>query len=168
MATFCRAALAAAVAACALLVSAGSAVAYNPDNNGHHYGWFNSNGHHYGLLKHHLLPPPIPAPAPVPAPAPKPKPHPQPHGSSGGTTVLNTGFGQPGEDVSSIPELPVVLPPVSEGPAPQVQIVAATPDDGLGWPVLVILPALLAIWLLVFARAALTAARRRRLAQAAA
>jgi hypothetical protein len=66
-----------------------------------------------------------------------------------------------------IPELPIVLPPVPEVPAPQVNVVASVPGNALDWLVLVILPALLAIWLLVFARAALAAARRRRKAEAA-
>jgi hypothetical protein len=165
VATFFRAALAAAVAACALLVSAGSAVAYNPDNNGHHYGWYNSNGHHYGLLKHHLLPPPAPVPGPAPAPAPKPKP--KPHPSTGGTAGLITSSGQPGEDLPQNSDIPLVLPPVPEVLAPQVKVVASVPGDPLDWLVLVILPALLAIWLLIFARAALAAARRRPKAEAA-
>jgi hypothetical protein len=83
------------------------------------------------------------------------------------TTALNTGSGQPAEEVPLIPDLPIVLLPVPEVPAPQVKVVASVPGNALDWLVLVILPALLAIWLLVFARAALAAARRRRKAEAA-
>jgi len=165
VATFFRAALAAAVAACALLAGAGSALAYNSDNNGHHYGWYNRNGNHYGLLKHHLLPPPAPIPQPVPVPA--PKPNPKPHPSAGPSSLLHTVSGQPAEEESSIPDLPLVVAPMPEAAAPQVKLVDSVPGNPFEWLVLVILPALGAIWLLLFARAALAAARRRRKTEAA-
>lgn len=162
MATFCRAALAAAVAACALLAGAGSALAYNPHNNGNHYGWYSSNGRHLGLIKQGLLP----APAPVPLPVPRPNPN--GHPSSGGSTTSHTGSGLVVDWGPLVPELPaVVMPEVPEVSAPPVALVNAGRGNPLEWMVLMILPALAAVWLLVFARAALSAARRRRKAEAA-
>ena len=159
MSRFFRAGMSVVVVACALLLVPISALARYPDDNGHHYGQLSNPGHHFGQLKHHQAPPP--APAPNPAPRPGPKPHPVTGGStandSGGTA---SSVGHSTDETSGVPDLPVTLPLQNVGAG---QIDFGYPPDGnkLDWLLLVILPALLAIWLLIAARGALAAARRR-------
>jgi len=147
------------VVACALLLVPISALARYPDDNGHHYGQLSNPGHHFGQLKHHQAPPP--APAPNPAPRPGPKPHPVTGGSSANhSAATGTSAGQPTNETAGVPDLPVTLP-LQNVEAGQIDF--GYPPDGnkLDWLLLVILPALLAIWLLIAARGALAAARRR-------
>ena len=159
MSRFFRAGMSVVVVACALLLVPISALARYPDDNGHHYGQLSNPGRHFGQLKHHQAPPP--APAPNPAPRPGPKPHPVTGGSSANHSAANgTSAGQPTNETSGVPDLPVALPLQNVGAG---QIDFGYPPDGnkLDWPLLVILPALLAIWLLIAARGSLAAARRR-------
>jgi len=147
------------VVACALLLVPISALARYPDDNGHHYGQLSNPGHHFGQLKHHQALPP--APAPNPAPRPGPKPHPVTGGSSANhSAATGTSAGQPTNETAGVPDLPVTLPLQDVGAG---QIDFGYPPDGnkLDWLLLVILPALLAIWLLIAARGALAAPRRR-------
>ena len=157
MSWFCKAG-APFVVACAIVLTPVTALARYPDDNGNHYGQLYVMGHHYGQLKHQQTPPP---PAPTPAPSPRPH-HPSTSGPSGTSTeVMHTGSGQSSGEESSIPDLPVTLP-MPEVPAPQVQLVGSTPAGGdLDWLLLVILPALAAVWVIAFARTAEKARRRR-------
>jgi hypothetical protein len=138
--------------------------AWGKENNpGNHYGQISNPGHHYAYGRYkHQTPPPVTPPTVTP---PTPNGH-QGHNPSGsnGTQVASSNVGA-GES-SGLPDLPVVLPPVQGGPADQVKFVTADPDNPYEWLVLAILPALLAIWLLVAARAALNAARGRKKAAA--
>lgn len=113
---------------------AGLALAYNPNNH----------GHHYGQLKHQAAPAPNPPPAvqgsQVPAPGPTI------------ASYLSTGESAPAlQPVTTIP-LPAAGP---------IESVSARPasNTGISWLVLLILPALLAVWLMVFARGAVTVSR---------
>ena len=155
MSRFFRAGMSVVVVACALLLVPISALARYPDDNGHHYGQLSNPGHHFGQLKHHQAPPPAPAPRPGP------KPHPVTGGSSANhSAATGTSAGQPTNETAGVPDLPVTLPLQNVGAG---QIDFGYPPDGnkLDWLLLVILPALLAIWLLIAARGALAAARRR-------
>jgi hypothetical protein len=123
-------------------------------NPGNHYGRLNNPGHHYGQLRHQPTPPPPATPAPSPTPAPV----------VGGTSAAQPQLNGPGVVVpttpaaSSLPDLRVALP-VHEA---QVQLAEASPRNEEQWLVLLILPLLTAVWLMIFARAALTTSRRRR------
>jgi hypothetical protein len=156
---FCRAGLSAVVVACVFVLAPVTALARYPDDNGHHYGQLWNPGHHYGQLKHHQ------APQPLPAPSPAPTPH---HGSGGSANnlghVANPGAGQSSGDQSSIPDLPITFPlPGDE--TPQVLLVGSTPDTAaFDWLLLAILPALAALWVMVFSRTADAARRRRKAA----
>ena len=157
MSWFCKAGAPITVV-CALVLTPVTALARSPDDNGNHYGQLYVMGHHYGQLKHQQQPPP---PAPTPPPATTPTPH---HGSGGATSTstlaLHTGTGPASGDQSSMPDLPVTLPmPGAE--TPQVELAGSTPSGGgLDWLLLLVLPALAAVWVMVFARASEKARRR--------
>jgi hypothetical protein len=124
------------------------------DNPGNHYGQLNNPGHHYGQLKHQT-PSPAPAPQPVSQPA-SPAIAPAAAVISAAVPGLDAGAGSP-----AITAAPINLPtPVKTSDRLASQDVV--PAGGLDWMILLILPALLAIWTIVVARMALTAARRRR------
>lgn len=160
MSWFCRAGLSAVVVACAFVLAPVTALARYPDDNGHHYGQLSNPGHHYGQLKHQQAPPPAPAPSPAP------RPHPGVPGGSANTPrhVVNPVGGQPSAGGSSIPDLPITFPlPGVE--TPEVQLVGSAPDTAAAdWLLLVILPALAALWVMVFSRTAGAARRRRKAA----
>ena len=143
--------------------------AWGKDNNpGNHYGQVSNPGHHYayGHFKHQT-PPPVTPPAVTPPVTTPPAGNPGHHspGSTGTTDASsNLGSGSSTGETSGVPDLPVVLP--LGGTGDQVKLVTAAPDNPYEWLVLAILPALLAIWLIVAARAALSAARRRKKASA--
>jgi hypothetical protein len=112
----------------------------NPDNE----------GHHYGQLKHPKHPPvPVPTPAPVPTPPPSTDPI---------QTIVPsikpvTAPGVPGaahNGIESALQVPVVGSPIKG----QSRAAASLParQDPLWWLVLVILPTLLAIWLIALKR----------------
>lgn len=120
--------------AAVLALAPATALAYNSNNH----------GHHYGQLKHQHLPAPNPPPV-VPAITTQ---------APGPTTAshLSTGGSAPAvEPITTIP-LPVADP---------IQVVASRParNPDISWLVLLILPALLAVWLMVFARGAMTVSR---------
>ena len=159
MSWFCKAGLSGLAVVFALVLLPTSALARYPDDNGHHYGQLWNPGHHYGQLKHQQTPPPgLPPP-----PASIPTPHRGTNGpATSSTHGLNTGNGQSKGDESSLPDLPVTLPPVQ---TPQVQLAgSASGGGGLDWLLLAILPALAAVWVMVFARAAQSTLRRRKAA----
>ena len=145
MSWFFKAGLSAVMVAGVVVLFPISGLARYPDDNGHHYGQLSNPGHHYGQLKHHQAPAPSPPPAPTPSPRPGP------------ATVVSLVA----DVISSIPDLPIVMP-VQQAPSDQVSLGGSAANEEEDWLVLLILPALLAVWLLVFARAALTASRRPR------
>ncbi len=155
MSWYFKAGLSAVVVACALLLVPTSVLARYPYDNGHHYGQLSNPGHHYGQLKHHKTPPVTP-----PSPGPKPKPNPGPVGT---LAHHNLGSGaQPTTGESSwIPDFSLLLP-APTALSDQVQFGDWARGSDQDWLLLVILPALLAVWLWVFARAARSASRRRR------
>ncbi|HEX2646761.1 MAG TPA: hypothetical protein VHO95_06010 [Candidatus Dormibacteraeota bacterium] len=112
----------------------------NPDNE----------GHHYGQIKHPKHPPvPTPTPAPTPAPVPLPSTNPvHPTAPSTNPVVAPAGTAHSSKTAVHVPV--AGLSPIhaqsragSKQPAPQ---------DPLWWLVLVILPALMAIWLIALKR----------------
>lgn len=120
-----------------------SALAYNSNNH----------GHHYGQIKHQQTPPPNP-------PAPVGNPQQTVTGPTAAVHHLTTNVaGQPKADVVAPPVL-LPVPIIIKAPKPS--------GDGVSWLVLLILPSLLAVWLMVFARAAVRMSRRMRASLAAA
>jgi hypothetical protein len=122
------------------LVAASSITAFaapNPDNH----------GHHYGQLKHHhpvTLPPPLPVPTPHPVVQPSPNVAPVIHTPRAGT-VSAAPVQQPAP-VSAASG--TIASPV----APVIQLNQASDSAGqLEWLLLLILPSLLAVWLIAFA-----------------
>ena len=146
------------VATAMVVFSAASVYAKSdPDNpNGSHDGLFHNPGHHYGQLRNQ-------SPAPVPEPLPTPAPTQAPMTSSSDATQQpagpeNTRSRQ--QFKPTIPVLPAALLARSSG-----QLRVAEPlsvGDGLWWLLLLILPLLLAIWVLVVTRLAATALRKLR------
>lgn len=129
----------AAIVAARLALAPASTLAYNPNNR----------GHHYGQLKHHQTsPPPTTPPIVNPVTGPTPAVH-----RATGTD------GVPSIPATAIVPLPVALP---LPPAVPVMGVATPKGDGISWLALLILPSLVAVWLLVFARGAITMSRRMR------
>jgi hypothetical protein len=144
-----------ALASAALVVFA-TATVYAKDvpsgragNPGNHYGEISNPGHHYGQYKHQR---------PVSTPSPQPQPQPQP--TPGATTQTTTG-GQgaavsrsstaPAAAGSSIADVPIVVPPATH-PADNVVFANPAGENPLWWLVLLILPALLAVWVIVAGR----------------
>lgn len=121
------------------LVAASNTAAFaapNPDNH----------GHHYGQLKHRPVaspPPPVPTPAPHPIVQPTPNVAPVIHTPQAG--IVNA--------------VPVAQPaPVSASPdkvgtpvAPVIRLNRATDPGGqFDWLLVLILPSLMAVWLIAF------------------
>jgi hypothetical protein len=104
----------------------------------------NNHGHHYGQLKHQrVTSPPPPAPAPTPHSVVQPTTSGAPisqavrAGSAGAAPVEQAGTTLP--DAIASPVAPVI----------QLQQ-AAVPAGQLDWLLLLILPSLLAVWLIAF------------------
>jgi hypothetical protein len=138
---FFRAGLLAAVVACVLGLAPSTVLAdANPNNH----------GHHYGQLKHRLAPPPVTNPPPS-----------SQHIPAITSVTLTAGhrLGNAPAAAQQATSLAIPWPVLKAGALRKVD---STPSSGESWLLLLILPALLAVWLLVFARAALAAARRRR------
>ena len=156
---FFRAGMSAVAVACAFLLFPATALARYPDDNGHHYGQLGNPGHHYGQLKHNQSPPPATVPPPG-QPATRPQPLPGAPGAGNparGATTVDQAVGA----ASGISEMPVTLPVGSVG-ATQIGFGNPPAGNNQDWLVLVLLPALIAVWLLLVARGALDATRRRR------
>jgi hypothetical protein len=100
----------------------------------------NNHGHHYGQLKHHqVTSPPPPVPVPTPHPVAQPTPNVAP--------VAHTA---PAANVSAVPA-PVSTPPdpIASPITPVVVLNQASGSEGqLEWLLLLILPSLLAVWLI--------------------
>lgn len=126
----------AAIVGVVLALAPASALAYNSNNH----------GHHYGQLKHQQAPPPNP-PAPVGNPQTVTGPSVAVH------RLIASVAGQSRGDV--------VVPPVLL-PVPVIISAPQPPGDGVSWLVLLILPSLVAVWVMVFARAAIRMSRRMR------
>jgi hypothetical protein len=112
-----------------------------------------NHGHHYGQLKHRQTPPPAPAPTPSSAPATLPTTPPAANtAAASGTTTTIIDI-----DIPS-----AVAAPIADSQAKPIKLVASspTPEGGQPWLVLLLLPTLLAAWLMVFARATINASRR--------
>ena len=71
-----------------------------------------------------------------------------------------TSASQSTSETSGIPDLPVTLPVQNIGTG-QIDFANAAAGNNLDWLLLVLLPSLLAIWLLIAARGAQAATRRR-------
>jgi hypothetical protein len=138
-----------------------SVSAKDPDNpNGSHDGLINNPGHHYGQLKHNQ-PPPTPDPQPVPAPNTQPGTAPATHGSG-----ANTGNTVQAGISLSIPNLSVTA---AQGLHPAVRLGRAAswePQGGLDGLILLVLPLLLAVWIIVAGRMVDNAMRGGRRARA--
>lgn len=135
-----------------------------PGNPGHHYGEISNPGHHYGQLKHHKTPAPNPTPNPTPNPVSNPTPAPVHNPShSTGTSVVFAGHSQGVGDTSStssgVGDVPVGVPGQT---GTQNSVAGEIPANGsdLEWLLLLILPALLAIWAIVAARILRNALKR--------
>lgn len=135
-----------------VLVAASSITAFaapNPDNH----------GHHYGQLKHHRVTSPPPAPVPVPTPHPIVQPSPNV------APVIHTPRAG---NVSAVQPAPVSAPSNTIAPpeAPVIQLSQAADSAGqVDWLLLLIVPTLLAVWLIAFAGLArrLSGARKKAL-----
>jgi hypothetical protein len=164
--SFSKAGSAAVMAVCLIALTPAGVLA-STTNPGHHYGKLNNPGHHYGQLKHHHTPAPSPQPQPNPQPAPAPGSGP----AAGGHYRTLVAATQPepfsvGGAAVGIPNFPFVFPVATER-GTDIASAPAGPWGATDWLILVVLPLLLAIWLLVMARLALAAARRRRRVQPA-
>ena len=133
----------AAVVSSVLLLGFSSLAAYadfnpnpNPNNRGNHYGWFKRNQT------------PTPAPAPAPAPAPLPGAS-GIHGSSGRT---HSGIGLAG----AVPQLNLrVLKLVPTRQTADANVNPVQPPlggDPWWWLILVLVPALAALWAIALRR----------------
>ena len=152
------AATAAMASIASLLLTAASVYAdEKPGNPGHHYGEISNPGHHYGQLKHTLVgPPPTQAPPPTTTTQPQ-APPPATHPAGTG----HTGAADPtaGTNPDSA-DLPATVPNSALQPVQVIAKTAPVSNDWVSWLILLILPALLVVWVIVFARATLTAVRR--------
>jgi hypothetical protein len=134
-----RIAAVASLSSLALVAASGITAFAAPDPDNH--------GHHYGQLKHH---PPVTSPPPVPVPTPHPVVQPSPNVAP----VIHTP--QAGS-VSAVPvqqPAPISAPsdPIASPVAPVIQLNQASDSAGqLEWLLLLILPSLLAVWLIAFA-----------------
>ena len=130
-----------------------------PGNPGNHFGEIANPGHHYGQLKH--LPTASPSPTPTPAPtSTPPAPTGQPPASAPSGTKSGGTSTDPSGAVSTVDAAVPATLPVSNRQSTTAGIKDPSGHpDGLSWLILLILPALLAVWLMVFARAAKSAAR---------
>jgi hypothetical protein len=134
------------------LVAAGNTIALaapNPDNH----------GHHYGQLKHHPVTSP---PAPVPTPAPHPVAQPTPNVAP----VILAPQGGIVNAATALQPAPVAAAPDKVG-APVAPVVRLNRAADLGgqfdWLLVLILPSLMAVWLIAFVGLArrLSGARKR-------
>jgi len=106
-------------------------------------------GNHYGQYKHQ---PPVTAPSPQPQPQPQSTPGPVKQPATGGhSTAVGTPFTAPAGAGSSIAGVPIVVPPATH-PAGNIAFANPAGEDPLWWLVLLILPALLAVWVIVAGR----------------
>src|SRR5690242_1301965 len=143
-------AAATALASAALVVFA-TATVYAKDvpsgragNPGNHYGEISNPGHHYGQYKHQL---PVTAPSPQPQPQPQSTPGPLTQPATGGHSPSTAPAGAG----SSIAGVPIVLPPATH-PAGNIAFANPAGEDPLWWLVLLLLPALFAVWVIVAGR----------------
>ena len=132
----------AAIVGVVLALAPVSALAFNSNNH----------GHHYGQLKHQQAPPPNPPPSVGTLPT-----------VTGPTAAVHhltaTVAGQSRAGIAGPPVL-LPVPVIIRAPRPA--------GDGVSWLVLLILPSLVAVWVMVFARAAVRMSRRMRASLASA
>ena len=134
------------------MVAASNTIAFaapDPDNH----------GHHYGQLKHHQVtspPPPVPTPTPHPVVQPTPNVAPIIHTPAAGNVAL-VPVAQPAP-VSAQPD-----PIVSVAPVIELNQAVDSAAGQFDWLLLLILPFLLAVWLIAFVGLArrLSGARRK-------
>jgi hypothetical protein len=143
-----------------------SASVFAKENPGHHFGPCCNAGHHYGQLKHPKTPTPTPNPNPNPNPNPTPRPVTHP-GSGGGSTVTISATKPDLTDGGTTTLIPVTLTlPVEHQAGGPIQR-AALPTNALDWLILLILPLLLAVWVIAGAGLTRKAARKIRVSPAA-
>ena len=134
------------------MVAASTTIAFaapDPDNH----------GHHYGQLKHHQVtspPPPVPTPTPNPVVQPTPNVAPVIHTPPAGNVAAGP-LQQTGP--VSAPSDPIV----SVAPVIELNQAGDSAAGQFDWLLLLILPALLAVWLIAFVGLArrLSGARRK-------
>lgn len=133
---------------------------YGKDGNpGNHYGQISNPGHHYGQLKH----------SKTPSPTPNPNPNTQPvtqTGTGGGSTVTNDAATPSLADGGSTGSLPIALTLPSQNQTSGRFAPELPAANVLDWLILLILPALLAVWLIAGAGLTRNAARRIRMSRA--
>ena len=131
-----------------------------PGNPGHHYGEISNPGHHYGQLKHKETPPPTTqTPPPITTQPQTPPPATHPAGASDASR--SSGAADPATTNSAgSADPPATVSVNTLQPAHVDAKTAPVSHDWVSWLILLILPALLVAWMVVFARATLTAVRR--------
>ncbi len=116
----------------------------NPNNRGHHYGW----------LRHNHTPTPTPTPAPGPTPAPV-------GSGTQGSGVVTSGHRSSGSQsgvglAGAVPHLNLgvlqLVPTRQTGGADVNPVQPPQGGDPWWWLVLVLLPALAALWAIAFRR----------------
>ncbi|HET7421841.1 MAG TPA: hypothetical protein VFL27_15785 [Candidatus Dormibacteraeota bacterium] len=118
----------------ARLVFATAATAYADANP-------NNRGHHYGQQKHQH-----PAPTPAPTPAPQPSAHPTPAIVPPQSTVTQPAITPAAHQPAAAPTPAVTVPsPVSNRARITEPVAPAGADD---WLLLLVLPTLIAVWLI--------------------
>ena len=132
-------------------------------NPGNHYGEISNPGHHYGQFKHQ---PPVTTPSPQPQPQPTPGPATHPVTGGQGSAAVASPVAPAPTAGSSVPDLPIMLPPATH-PSGNISFADASSQDSLWWLILLILPALLAVWVIVAGRIVQRLTQTRREAAAA-
>jgi len=137
-------------------------------NQGHHYGQISNPGHHYGQLRHqHQTPPPSPSPNPAPNPGHNPASIPGGQGSNTANAIAHhTGSVAPAAQTSGVPDVTIVLPVQNQAAGRTAD--SAIPADDLWWLILLIVPALIAVWLIAFGGISRKLAGRRQAVRGAA
>ena len=127
-------------------------------NPGNHYGEISNPGHHYGQYKHQ---PPVTAPSPQPQQQPTPQPVTHPGAGGQGSSAVASPSAPAPTAGPSVPDLPIALPPATH-PSGAISFANAEAQDAFWWLILLILPALLAVWVIVAGRIVKRLARTRR------
>jgi 4-amino-4-deoxy-L-arabinose transferase-like glycosyltransferase len=131
-------------------------------NPGNHYGQISNPGHHYGQLRHRQTPPPSPHPNPSPVPLPIT------HSGPGAVTPSTVYITVPGltDGVTGSP-IPVTVTLPAQNDTSSRFAADSLPANALDWLILLILPALLAVWVLAAAGLTRSVTRQVRFSRAA-
>lgn len=131
-----------------------------PGNPGNHYGEISNPGHHYGQLKHQQPPTPNPTPDPAPSPAPNPGHNPSTPLTTGVTAGHSQGAGTGAPGSSGVSDVIIGIPAQNRAQNATATEIPASGGD-LEWLLLLVLPSLLAIWVIVAAGILRKAFKRR-------